>query len=236
MIGRCCLAPSCTSPSNSELNGHQVKVLNSAEGYALAMRTRVAWLVGVCLLLTAGHRPVAASDSADERASLTGLTKDQRGRRNASGDRRTNGLTTETLQTDVEGRLKRAGIALVADSDAYLYVHVTVADPGSSLPLPFFVDVSLMQEVTLPRGVKHADADSGANLESQSPGHGQRTTVCARRSPTASMSSWTSSSARISRSMRSERRMMVRKTLRAADRMLARPWRAGCPGLRDRPP
>jgi hypothetical protein len=31
---------------------------------------------------------------------------------------------------------------------------VTVADPGASLPLPYVVDVSLMQEITLPRGVK----------------------------------------------------------------------------------
>jgi len=43
---------------------------------------------------------------------------------------------------------------ITPDAEAYLYVHVTVADPGASLPLPYVVDVSLMQEVTLPRGVK----------------------------------------------------------------------------------
>ena len=43
---------------------------------------------------------------------------------------------------------------ITPDADAYLYVHVTVADPGASLPLPYVVEVSLMQEVTLPRGVK----------------------------------------------------------------------------------
>jgi hypothetical protein len=43
---------------------------------------------------------------------------------------------------------------VTSDADAYVYVHVTVADPGPSLPLPYIVEVSLMQEVTLPRGLK----------------------------------------------------------------------------------
>ena len=43
---------------------------------------------------------------------------------------------------------------MTSDADAYLYVHVTVADPGASLPLPYMVEVALMQEVTLPRGLK----------------------------------------------------------------------------------
>jgi hypothetical protein len=58
------------------------------------------------------------------------------------------------LQDDVERRVKAAGITLTPDSDAYLYVHVTIADAGSSAPLPYFVSVALMQEVTLPRGIK----------------------------------------------------------------------------------
>ena len=43
---------------------------------------------------------------------------------------------------------------MTPDADAYLYVHVTVADPGAAGPLPYVVDVALMQEVTLPRGVR----------------------------------------------------------------------------------
>jgi hypothetical protein len=35
-----------------------------------------------------------------------------------------------------------------------LYVHVTVADPAAALPLPYVVEVALMQEVTLPRGLR----------------------------------------------------------------------------------
>ena len=45
-------------------------------------------------------------------------------------------------------------MSLISDADAYLYIHVTVAEPGGALPLPFYIDVGLMQEVTLPRGVK----------------------------------------------------------------------------------
>ena len=64
------------------------------------------------------------------------------------------GLTTEALQSDVERWLRQGGLSITPDADAYLYVHVTVADPGASLPLPYVVEVSLMQEVTLPRGLK----------------------------------------------------------------------------------
>jgi hypothetical protein len=96
----------------------------------------------------------AASDSADDRATLTGLTKISVVVEGLSPVAEQNGLTTAAVQADVEGRLRKAGIPLTLDSDAYLYVHVTVADPGASLPLPYVVDVSLMQEITLPRGVK----------------------------------------------------------------------------------
>ena len=99
-------------------------------------------------------RPALASDSPDERASLAGLSRISVVVEALPAIAERNGLTTSAVQADVEGRLKRAGIGIVPDSDAYLYVHVTVADPGASLPIPFFVDVSLMQEVTLPRGLK----------------------------------------------------------------------------------
>jgi hypothetical protein len=122
------------------------------------MRTRLggwAILTGLaCLAWTGGAATVAASDSADERASLAALSKISLVVEDLSPAVTRAGLTTAALQADVEGRLKKAGVPLTLDADAYLYVHVTVADPGPSLPLPYFVDVSLMQEVTLPRGVK----------------------------------------------------------------------------------
>jgi hypothetical protein len=96
----------------------------------------------------------AAADSAIERATLTGLTTMSVVVEGLPPIAEKNGLTTATLQSDMERRLRQAGISIVEDADAYLYVHVTVADAGASLPLPYFVDVSLMQEVTLPRGIK----------------------------------------------------------------------------------
>lgn len=96
----------------------------------------------------------AASDSQVERVSLTGLTAISVVVEDLPAIARANGLNTEALQADVERRIRQAGISITPDSDAYLYVHVTVADPGSSLPIPYFVNVALMQEVTLPRGVQ----------------------------------------------------------------------------------
>ena len=98
--------------------------------------------------------PCLASDSQIERASLTGLPTISIVVEELPSIATTNGLTVQALQTDVERRVRQAGISITPDADAYLYVHVTVADPGASLPIPYFVDVSLMQEVTLPRGIK----------------------------------------------------------------------------------
>jgi hypothetical protein len=96
----------------------------------------------------------SANDSAAERASLTGLTRVSVVVEDLSAVAGKNGLTGAALQSDVERRLRQAGITVAADADAYLYDHVTVADPGSSLPLPYVVEVALMQEVTLPRGLR----------------------------------------------------------------------------------
>src|SRR5207253_7082964 len=96
----------------------------------------------------------AASDSQVERASLTGLPTISIVVEDLPSVAQTNGLTAAALQADVEKRVRQAGISITPDADAYLYVHVTVADPGASLPIPYFVSVALMQEVTLPRGIK----------------------------------------------------------------------------------
>ena len=116
------------------------------------MRTRlVAVLVG-CVL---GHAAAAsASDSQIERATLAGLTPVSVVVEALAPIAAKGGLTVAALESDVTARLKQAGIAVTQDADAYLYVHVTVADPGAQLPLPYLVEVTLMQEVTLPRGIK----------------------------------------------------------------------------------
>ncbi len=108
----------------------------------------------VIVALLIGTTPAAAADSQVERASLTGLTAmsvvvEELGPLAAKA-----GLSTDAMQKDIEGRLRQAGLSITSDADAYVYVHVTVADPGGTLPIPYVVDVSLMQEVTLPRGVK----------------------------------------------------------------------------------
>jgi hypothetical protein len=98
--------------------------------------------------------PAAANDSQVERVSLTGLTPISVVVEDFSAVAQKNGLVTAAIQTDVERRLRQAGISVTPDADAYLYIHVTVSDPGGTLPLPYFVEVGLMQEITLPRGVK----------------------------------------------------------------------------------
>jgi len=115
------------------------------------MRTVIATIFVACLSISA---PAIAGDSQDDRVTLTGLTPVSVEVEELSAVAQKNGLTAASLKTDVERRLRQAGIALTPDADAYLYVHITVADPGGTLPLPYYIDVTLVQEVTLPRGVR----------------------------------------------------------------------------------
>jgi hypothetical protein len=118
------------------------------------MRTRLTVIAAVLAAWMANPATPAASDSAIERASLAGLKQISIVVEDLSSAAAPSGLTTAALQTDVERRVKAAGIAVTPDADDYLYVHVTVADAGSSLPLPYHVEVAMMQEITLPRGIK----------------------------------------------------------------------------------
>jgi hypothetical protein len=95
-----------------------------------------------------------ASDSQVDRVTLTGLTALSVVVEDFPAVAERNGLVTAALQADIERRLREAGIPLTPDADAYLYIHATVADPGGASALPYFIEVGLMQEVTLPRGVK----------------------------------------------------------------------------------
>ena len=112
------------------------------------MRSLLALMLVTCSI------PAFAGDSPVDRVTLTGLSPISVVVEELSAVAQKNGLTAASVQTDVERRLRQAGISLTPDADAYLYVHVTVADPGGALPLPYYVDVSLMQEVTVPRGVR----------------------------------------------------------------------------------
>jgi hypothetical protein len=84
--------------------------------------------------LLGGAMPAAASDSANERASLTGLSTLSVVVEDLSSTAVSSGLTTAMLQMDAERRLRQAGLSLTPDADAYVNVHVTMADPGPSIP------------------------------------------------------------------------------------------------------
>lgn len=108
----------------------------------------------VIVFAVGGSSGARADDSAAERASLTGLTKLTVVVEDPGQTAAKNGLAAAALETDTLARLRGAGLAVTADADAYLYVHVRIADAGGTLPLVYSVEVGLMQEVTLPRGVK----------------------------------------------------------------------------------
>jgi hypothetical protein len=117
------------------------------------MTTRTT--IGCWLALMIGcAATAAANDSQAERASLTRLTEISVVVEDLSAVAEKAGLKAADLQKDAQERVKAAGITLRPDADAYLYVQITVADPGGTFPFVYFVNVSLMQEVTLPRGVK----------------------------------------------------------------------------------
>jgi hypothetical protein len=95
------------------------------------MRTMITWTFLLCL---AGLATVAsANDSAAERASLTGLTSLSVVIEDLSAVAGKSGLIGATLQSDVERRLRQAGIAVAADADAYSEVRSQKLEVRSSL-------------------------------------------------------------------------------------------------------
>jgi hypothetical protein len=116
------------------------------------MRTAIAWLV--VGMVIGGSSAASAEDSQIERATLAGLTPISIVVEDLPAVVQATGLSTAAVQADAEGRLRQAGVAVTPDADAYLYVHVTAADAGPSSVVPYFVEVALMQVVTLPRGVR----------------------------------------------------------------------------------
>lgn len=96
---------------------------------------------------------VSAGDSPAERASLKGLTAINVVVEDPGPAAEKAGLTAVLMQNDVQPRLRQSGIPVKPDADPYLYVQVTVIDPGGSLPLAYAINVAFMQEITLPRGL-----------------------------------------------------------------------------------
>ena len=115
------------------------------------MFTNAAWLL--LGLIIAAPAALCANDSPDERASLKGLGTISLVVEDPGTAAQKYGLTATGLQNEIQQRLQRAGIAVRQEADPYLYVQVSVVDPGGSLPLAYSIQVTMMQEVALPRGL-----------------------------------------------------------------------------------
>jgi len=115
------------------------------------MRISPALLLAASLVVLLSPLPAAAQSDP---VSLTGLTAISVVVEDVPSAVSRAGLSTSTLQADTERTLKQAGITVTPDSDAYLYIHILVSESSAAQPLPYFVEVSLMQEITLPRSVK----------------------------------------------------------------------------------
>ena len=109
----------------------------------------------VSFLAVAVFGPCAhAADTQVDRVTLTGLAAISVVVENVSPILDKSGLTTAAIETLSKARLRQAGIHVVPDANVYLYFRVTVGDPGASVPLPYIVELSLIQEVMLPRAIK----------------------------------------------------------------------------------
>jgi hypothetical protein len=115
------------------------------------MCTKATWLLFGILIAS----PVAlsANDSPDERASLKGLGTISLVVEDPGPAAQKYGLTVMRLQSEIRERLQRAGLVVRQEADPYLYVQITVVDPGGALPLAYAIQVTMMQEVALPRGL-----------------------------------------------------------------------------------
>jgi hypothetical protein len=113
---------------------------------------RLGAMLFVCLIL---HSALTwASDSQAERVTLTGLPAISIVVEGLPGVAEKSGLTETALEQSIQARLRQAGITVTSDADAYLYLQLTVAAPTVAAPLGYALTLSLMQEVTLPRGVR----------------------------------------------------------------------------------
>jgi len=64
------------------------------------------------------------------------------------------GLTRDILQTDVELRLRRAGIGVGPSNEGFLYVNVSTRRSPNSEVIAFHIEVQFHQEVVLDRDSK----------------------------------------------------------------------------------
>jgi hypothetical protein len=113
---------------------------------------RCAVNVVACLLLSSTL--TWANNSQAERVTLTGLSAISIEVEALPAAAEKSGLTQTALEQSIQARLRQAGITVTSDADAYLYLQLTVAAPTPPAPLGYALSLSLMQEVTIPRGVR----------------------------------------------------------------------------------
>jgi hypothetical protein len=114
------------------------------------------WLPAALLLCSVA--PATASDSEIDRASLKGLRGVFVLVEDLNPPEEQAGLKTADVQTDVEEKLKAAGIPLLSKTQDIdtpgmptLYISVSVASSTTTDLWPFSIDVNLEQQATLKR-------------------------------------------------------------------------------------
>jgi hypothetical protein len=114
------------------------------------------WLPAALLLCSIA--PATASDSEIDRASLKGLKGVFVLVEDLNPLEEQAGLKTADVQTDVEEKLKAAGIPLLSKTQDIdtpgmptLYISVSVASSTTTDLWPFSIDVNLEQQATLKR-------------------------------------------------------------------------------------
>ena len=96
---------------------------------------------------------LSANDSPEERASLKGLGAISLVLEDPGSAAQKYGLTAMRLENEIRQRLQQAGITVRQEADPYLYVQITLVDGGNALPVAYSIQVTMMQEVALPRGL-----------------------------------------------------------------------------------
>jgi hypothetical protein len=127
-------------------------------GYPYRILCVSAVIVGI--LLCGSQQEAAAGDDEYTRATLRGLKGVYVLVEPLRAETERAGLTKAQIQTDVELRLRKAGIRVLSEKERdetpgspYLYVNVQVVE--TNVPLyAFSIDVALMQRVLLERDPK----------------------------------------------------------------------------------
>ena len=104
-------------------------------------------LLGILMALTLLSGRVAASDAQ----TLKGVTAFQVVIEDLKPEAAKYGLPESLLKTDVELKLRLAGLKIDPSSVDYLYVRVNILDPNDSSLWVFNIDVQFVQPVYLSR-------------------------------------------------------------------------------------